>query len=107
MRVVKVGPDLPSGVLQLKYNSANVFSFQLWNDEDATDDTDLTGFTGSIEVKQSGTTVATWPLSIAGNTLTATLTSTDTNVTWRNATFQVLLNPGRNVILSGTVAIQK
>lgn len=107
MRITQIGTELPLGELLLKYNSAQTFDMAFWEDEAATTPSDLSSYTITLEVVHSSSTT-TWTAAIAANRAIWTLTSTDTNVTWQAATFQVVLtDTDRIPVLSGSVRIQR
>ena len=107
MRVVQIGSELPPGELLVKLNSAMTFDMAFWEDSAATVASDLTGATVAIEVTNDSV-VTTWTATISTNRAVWDLTPTDTDVSWENATFQVVLTKSgdRRPVLAGPVRMQ-
>lgn len=108
MRAIEVGTELPTGDLLVKFDSAMVFYMDFWEDADSTVATDLTGAVVSIEVTVDGTVTTTWTAANSSNRAIWTLTSTDTDVSWEEATYQVVITKDgdRHTVLAGPVRLQ-
>lgn len=107
MRTVQIGTLLPSGEFLLKKNSAMSFDMAFWEDEAATQPSDLTGAVITMEI-DTGSSVVTFTAANVGNRGVWSLTSVQTNVAWERATFVVVFTKSgdRNSILSGLVRVQ-
>jgi hypothetical protein len=107
VKVTQIGTELPPGELLIKRHSAMTFDMAFWEDAAATVASDLAGTSVALEITDS-TAVTTFTSDISANRAVWTLSSTDTDVTWEQATFQVVLtrDSDRYTILAGPVRIQ-
>jgi hypothetical protein len=108
MRTVQLGTELPSGEFLLKRSSIMTFEINFWEDELASEPSDLTGVVVTIEVQPPSGPLVIWTANNFANRCIWTLTTTDTDVTWTRATFAAVFTRAgdRDVIISGSVRVQ-
>jgi hypothetical protein len=109
--LLKIGQELLSGVLQLKYNSQQDFSMYFWDDEAHTLPSNLSATVVTIELDQPTTAGTVFTGTVVGSTnqVTFSVTQAQSAVSWDKADFRVVYvnSTKRYVVLSGEVRIQR
>jgi hypothetical protein len=109
MRTVEIGDRLLAIHFLIKFRSECKPRVLFWEDAAATQESSLIEVdTCFIEVYVDDDTTLTWNGAVAGNSVTFPLTETDTDVIWDTRPFNLIfMKPNRNVVLSGSVRVQR
>ena len=109
MRTVQIGEKLTTIEFLIKYNSQCTPEVQFWENVEGTEPSVLNDVLSvNVEVYVDPLTTLFWEGTRDGNTVSFPLLPADTTVTWESRPFNmVFMKPLRNVVLSGTVQVQR
>jgi hypothetical protein len=109
MRIVEIGDRLLAIHFLVKFRSECRPKVFFWEDAAATQPSSFIAVdTCFIEVYVDDDTTLIWNGSVVDNSVTFPLTETDTDVIWDSRPFNLIfMKPNRNVVLSGSVQVQR